>query len=494
MTRKKKPIRKKWSSGTRLEDHKRDRSTLYSQMSRLPAVTLSSWRDERLPEMLWAAILTARLSRDNYLAIFREIADAASAMKDLKWDGLGHSKLACLTDEQFDAILEPILNDEMLAILEPLSLYPDIPDANHWARHLKTWGEPDAENYKIVGSAIGLNSWHQSETATDIRWARVLSMILAGRMIFQPEMKHLVDEIIGYPEFGDLRKVRPSIRAMEQSFSAPELHDEGAKQGSWIEKFWTRSKRETQCSLLPRSVVSSTDHSEIFGQIISCYRALAKHFKDQESYVVADARLDASFGIAFYMIQLLATMISGRSGSRLEGRIILRTMAECHIVLSYLKEIDADATWVQYRNYGSGQAKLSFLKMVDLASEDMPAFVKKDDLEELANEDRWLEFVDIDLGSWAKMNLREMSERAKKKDIYDKYYGWASGYVHGHWSAVRDTVFDLCGNPLHRFHRIPGPPRINMGDATPDAVKLTNLTLDLINALYPSFKARIKIS
>lgn len=102
--------------------------------------------------------------------------------------------------------------------------------------------------------------------------------------------------------------------------------------------------------------------------------------------------------------------------------------------------------------------------------------------------------MDIDLGSWAKINLRDMSERSKKKDIYDKYYGWASGYVHGHWSAVRDTVFDLCGNPLHRFHRIPGPPRINMADATPDAVKLTNLTLDLINALYPSFKPRIKIS
>lgn len=218
MARKKKSIRKKWSSGTRLEDHKRDKNTLYSQMSRFPAVTLSSWRDERLPEMLWAAILTAGLSRDKYLAIFRAIADATSGMKDLKWDGLGHSKLASLTDEQFDTILEPILNDGILAILEPLSLYPDIPDANHWARHLKTWGEPDVENYSIVGRAIGLNSWHQSETATDIRWVRVLSMILAGRMIFQPEMKHLVNEIIGYPEVGDLRKVRPSIRAMEQSF------------------------------------------------------------------------------------------------------------------------------------------------------------------------------------------------------------------------------------------------------------------------------------
>ncbi|WP_215350561.1 DUF5677 domain-containing protein [Sphingopyxis soli] len=494
MTRKKKSNRKKWSSGTRLEDHKRDKNTLFSRMSRLPAVTLSSWRDERLPEMLWAAILTARLNRENYLNIFRAIADAASGMKDLKWDGIGHSRLASLTEAEFDALLGPILNDETLSILSPLSLYPDIPDAKHWARHLKNWGEPDPEDYSIVGMAIGLNSWHQSETATDIRWARVLSMVLAAKVIFQPEMKHLVDEIVGYPDVGDLRKVRPSIRAMEQSFGAPELQAEATQQGSWTENFWTQSKRETECYLLPRNIVSSADHSEISRQIISCYRALAKHFNDQESYVVADARLDASFGIAFYMIQLLATMIHGRSGSRLEGRIILRTMAECHIVLSYLKEIDADATWAQYRNYGTGQAKLAFLKIVDLDSKDLPSFVKKDDLEELANEDRWLEFVDIDLGSWAKMSLRDMSERAKKKDIYDKYYGWASGYVHGHWSAVRDTVFDLCGNPLHRFHRIPGPPRINMADATPDAVKLTNLTLDLVNALYPSFKPRIKIS
>lgn len=492
MAGKKKSNRKKWSSGTRLEDHKRDRNTLYSRLSRFPAVTLSSWRDERLPEMLWAAILTAQLSRENYLSIFRAIGDAASELKDLKWDGLGHSKLASLTDGEFDALLQPILNNETLPILEPLSLYPDIPDAKHWARHLKSWGKPSTEGYSIIGTAIGLNSWHQSESATDIRWARVRSMIMAGKMIFPPDLKHLADEIVGFPEVGDLRKVRPSIRAMEQSFSAPELHADGEQKDPWTEYFWTRSKQETGCFTLPRNIVSSTDHSDIFPQIISCYRSLSKHFNSQESYVVADARLDSSFGIAFYIIQLLATMISGRSGSRLEGRIILRTMAECHIVLSYLKEIDSDATWVQYRNFGAGQAKLTYLKMVDLDSEEMPAYVKKDDLEELASEDRWLEFVDIDLGSWAKINLREMSDRAKKKDIYDKYYGWASGYVHGHWSAIRDTVFDLCGNPLHRFHRIPGPPRINMADATPDAVKLTNLTLDLLNTLYPSFKPRIK--
>jgi hypothetical protein len=443
--------------------------------------------------MLWAAILTAQLDREEYLTLFRKIGDAATGMKELKWDGLGHSKLAGLANAEFDTLLKPILNDKILPLLEPLSIYQEIPDAKHWARHIYRWSDTNPENYGIVATGIGINSWHQSESATDIRWLRVQSMIKAGKMIFPPDMKHLADEIIGYPNIGDMRKVRPSIRAAEQAFNAPELHKDEAD-NSWVKNFWVQSKKETTCSLLPRNIVSSSDHTILFRQIISCYRKLTQHFLDQESYVVADARLDASFGITFYIIQLLATMISGRSGSRLEGRIILRSIAECHIVLSYLKEIDADLTWNQYRNYGSGQAKLAFLKVVDLDSDQMPAFVKKDDLEELANEDRWLEFVDIDLGSWSKTNLREMSERAKKKDIYDKYYGWASGFVHGHWGAIRDTVFDLCGNPLHRFHRIPGPPRINMPDATIDAVKITNLTLDTLNSLYPSFKPRIKIS
>jgi hypothetical protein len=84
-----------------------------------------------------------------------------------------------------------------------------------------------------------------------------------------------------------------------------------------------------------------------------------------------------------------------------------------------------------------------------------------------------------------------MSEEAGVKPVYDKYYVWPSGYVHGHWGAVRDTVFDLCLNPLHRYHRIPSPPRRDMGSVAGDAIKLVNLLLVQLNTAYPPFKPRV---
>ena len=67
--------------------------------------------------------------------------------------------------------------------------------------------------------------------------------------------------------------------------------------------------------------------------------------------------------------------------------------------------------------YGTGQAKLAFLKLADLEDQDIPSYVTLEELEELANEDRWKEFVDIDLGNWAKLDLRRMSDEAGVKDL-----------------------------------------------------------------------------
>ena len=61
----------------------------------------------------------------------------------------------------------------------------------------------------------------------------------------------------------------------------------------------------------------------------------------------------------------------------------------------------------------------------------------------------------MDFGHWKGSNLRQMSIDAEVKDEYDSYYDWASGYAHGHWAAARNTVFDICANPLHRLHRVP---------------------------------------
>jgi hypothetical protein len=151
---------------------------------------------------------------------------------------------------------------------------------------------------------------------------------------------------------------------------------------------------------------------------------------------------------------------------------------------------DDPELWQIYRSYGTGQAKLAFLKLVEGERADLPKHVDIDVLERLANEDMWQEFVEIDFGNWTGTTVRKMAEDAGAKDVYDGYYVWPSGYVHGHWASVRDSVFDICANPLHRFHRIPRPARIDMPDVCFDAVDLMNRTLDLLDRAYPSFTTR----
>ncbi len=114
-------------------------------------------------------------------------------------------------------------------------------------------------------------------------------------------------------------------------------------------------------------------------------------------------------------------------------------------------------------------------------------------LESFANEDLWIEHHDIKLGAWADKNLRKTAEEAGVKDIYDRYYDTLSGYVHGNWMAVRHSVLGECLNPLHRFHRIPLPPREFDQDAVPDLVKIMNLCLERLTSLYPPFKPRFRL-
>ena len=178
----------------------------------------------------------------------------------------------------------------------------------------------------------------------------------------------------------------------------------------------------------------------------------------------------------------------GNSVSAL-GRSGIRTLLEIHVTLAFLSSKRSPELWREFRVFGAGQAKLALLKL----EQDVGAvrFVDRADLLALANEDLWQEFVDIKLGHWAGEDLRRLSEAAGIKDEYDRYYPWTSTYVHGHWGAVRDTVFATCRNPLHRLHRVPRSAARVLPDVLPDAVRLANRTLEVLDKEYPGFTTRL---
>jgi hypothetical protein len=107
----------------------------------------------------------------------------------------------------------------------------------------------------------------------------------------------------------------------------------------------------------------------------------------------------------------------------------------------------------------------------------------------------WHEFREITLGNWAGTDLRKMSETiALKASVYDNYYDWTSAFVHANWGAVRDSVYDLCLNPLHRLHRIPSSEPRSLPDVVADAWLLVRGMLADLQRLYPGMTLPVELS
>ena len=240
--------------------------------------------------------------------------------------------------------------------------------------------------------------------------------------------------------------MRPMIRASEIPFDA--------EKSDWSSKFWQECMIKTPC--FPMGWVESSGGDRegfVIAKIDEAWKAMQLHFHGTLNTTAPDPKHDTVFGIAFYVLTMAKELLQGEVSTSVGARFILRTIVENYITLAYMLKKNEDTLWQSYRAYGAGQAKLAFLKA---EADSNPAYnVDLKVLERLANEDVWIEFLAINIGHWETSNLRDLSIKADVKDVYDRYYSWTSNFSHGHWAAIRNTVYDTCANPLHRLHNIP---------------------------------------
>lgn len=477
---------------------KKEGNKLRSPMSRMENFVTSSWQDDHLPLMLWAALLTETFPREQYLACFREILtcchvwfiDGGAMFNQLSnknsiEEGINYT---LVLDMETIAHLPPNLFEQFISIplkhplgyaaLRPILLLKSIPGLELWANELNT--TPQISDWNTLACAIGSTLDHQSEKSTDIRWFKVMLPIMAGKMHFPKEMADHVEELYKYPNKGDLRSVRPSIRASEMTLRR-------SPTPIWVYDFWKECSLNTDC-------IDPTDlEKDIQGRptnltsvnVFKCRDDVMVRFFECRTSERVDARLDSAFGLVLYSLSIV-TEIGAYSGHEsLLGRLGLRSLVEVLITLKYLAFKDDPKIWSAWRVYGAGQAKLAFLKAQEITG-DLPEFYELEQIRQIANEDIWQEFLDIDLGNWDRSNLRAIASACGAKDLYDQYYGLTSSFTHGHWGAVRDTNFITCHNPLHRLHRIPRIIHRHLSSMESDAVLLTNNAIDILDKLYPS--------
>lgn len=454
-----------------------------------------------MPEMLWAVLLTSVLDRNTYLGCFRIVAnlckqwfkrddgkpEAAPKEADKQPSPnhtivVDHTTLAEVSDEQFKDFLKiPLRHPLGYAALRPLLLIESLPGRDRWIRELNV--ERENGDWETLAMAVAGVLDHQSEQSTDIRWFKLILTAISGHMHFYSSMSDRIEELRLFPDKGDMRSVRPFIRAGEMTLRRH-------PPSKWIEAFWDELMKKTRCIDPTKSEDHAFTNTAIHPKTLYAARhdVIDRFFNHMTSKRV-DARLDCSFGLVLYGLSIIEEIGAHRAHTRIMGRLALRALAEINITLRYLIDKNSDDLWRSYRVYGAGQAKLAFLKAQE-SEGDLPPFLDESALHEIANEDKWQEYLDIDIGHWANSNLRKLSIECDAKDVYDKYYDWTSGFTHGHWGAVRDTNFLTCHNPLHHLHRIPRLAHRQLNSVELDAVNLVN---DMIQRLDKSFSGDVPL-
>lgn len=479
--KRKKNKSKSGKNRTPLLSHKRVGKELQSGFSQISdKITFSSWSNERLPEMLWAAIIRVIDDQDFAISEFRRVISfvAEHELKE-QLSELTITAISNLDEPLREEFIQYLLSNPVTAsALSVLKLFEQLPAKESWLRYLPDI-EPDVD---ILMIAIGMCLPHQSQEATDCRWLKVMLQVVSGKFHAPREM---VEQWINYPYEGDMKSIRPSIRASEM-FQNPFIEQDL----TWSNNFWDSAWRNTSCLELPLAKENSFECVKFTSSDIADLRSkLEEHWHDTHSTTAIDAKHDGVFGIAFYVLTILDELLSSGVNKGILGRLALRTILESHINLRYLLNKGDEELWKKWRTYGAGQAKLNALRFDELM--DAPKYINAQTIEGIAGEDLWEEFININLGSWSGSDLRKMSEKACVKPAYDKYYSWTSGYSHITWGAIRETSFETCGNPLHRLHRY--PKKSPLPDTLNDAAGLVNEILEDLNSVYPTFKTNIKI-
>jgi hypothetical protein len=441
--------------------------------------------------MIWAALFIAQSDRERALGVFREVLEHVherSKSKDGPFD-LTLSGIARMTASDRSRVINILAGDpERRRIMRPLTLFDALPAGIEWRASLEE-SAPN-EDVNVLAKAVRMILDQRSEAATDCRWVRLMGHAVSGKIVL-PRCE-LTRDLMLYPNSGDLGLVQSGIRSTEMTLPPFGIMDENSAESSWAEDFWRECFDKTAC--MPLGTADSRPEHKTFDDTVhqaiehTYKRVFEWYFSTMEETEV-NPRHDAVFGTALFAVRLLRELVFSANATFLLGRLALRTLCECVITLKYLTRQADSELWTEYRAYGAGQAKLSLLKFEEAGK--VPDFAQVDFLRLIATEDKWIELVDINVGRWEKMSLRQMSEFAGIKGVYDAYYSWPSQYVHGLWGAVRESVLDTCGNPLHRGHRAPRLPLEAVSNVLIDAVILVNMVLEAVSDNYPPFEHRV---
>src|SRR5699024_6522719 len=114
---------------SRLDQHKREGKLLRTPLQSLKSLQPASWLHERLPDLLWAALLVSGLGRGEALDAFRRVAKATEGkFQPNRPIDVGFTGIANLPTDLADEIIGALVaGSNVKEALRPLLLLHELP-------------------------------------------------------------------------------------------------------------------------------------------------------------------------------------------------------------------------------------------------------------------------------------------------------------------------------------------------------------------------------
>lgn len=467
-----------------LGDHKRRKGLLVTPMNEAlgNSLKLSSWGKERMPEYLWLGLILLSYGREE------GFEKAGLILKEIsrKNTSLSHPRLSMIFDlpvEEQEVIYQVICKHIDKEVLSPLTLfyksrqYPEFNDF-FFVPHITVEKKID-----ILSSAIDLYFDHQSNEATDLRFLSLSLMIFNEKINFCTGAEMTLQAFQEYPYTEHtnekMRLYRPAIRSTEGAMATEDYSKE------FSSSFWRSIGMLTSCNL---TKIAFQENQNDYSEFISdCRKALEYVLYSNKEKSIVEDRFAVITGSVNYALKIFSEISENSLGNSILGRHGLRSIIEVYIMLKYLlkKEGDKPEVWKEYKLYGISKYKLVLLKAREYEFSDKTSHFLPPITELLVNELMTEEFINVDLRYFDNQTIREKSEFAGEKQLYDLFYDYDTNFSHGLWGAIRESAMLRCDNASHHFHAIPDI-YVNqtLPDVKSDGLKILKLFFSLFSEQY----------
>lgn len=462
----------------RLKEHTHHRGVLLTPLNTYKNITRVPWVYERMPELLWVALIFSQYDRRVGFQKFRRILTKLFQLAPSLFS-IRISDILKLDEDKQKDFYQFVVAETSKDFLVPLTVTLTASIAPVFAESFYSSMSIEDRLEKLVrGMNQLMNS--QSDFSTDIRYIELFPWLIRKKLHLPRNLAHKINlyEKLSHEDEG-IEFCRSFIRAAGMAHCSAQV-----EKAPFIEHFWKKISKMTDCILLERPFPQETRNVDEY--IGGLKRILEYLVELQIGTAPLCDRMDVILGITVYLLRCFEEVCQSNLANSIVARRIVRGIFENYIMLKFLvqKEAGNKNIWAEFKDYGIGQYKLALLAAREANSNKVDHF-DVGFIELLVNEFISEIFTDIDVRYFPDgKNIKDKAKEVGEEELHKILYTYDSSFEHGLWGAIRESVFFKCGNPAHNFHCVPNIyGEIQLKTVLPDCIMLMNKFVSLLHKL-----------